>query len=107
MELQNANILLAGATGGIGSVIARQLSAAGADLTLVARDADRLDQLPVEGRRCAVDLRMPDGADAAVRAAASDGRTIDAVINENDIIENENSVIDVSTTRRGPTRSVM
>ena len=81
MELQNANILLAGATGGIGSVIARQLSAAGADLTLVARDADRLDHLPVEGRRCAVDLRMPDGADAAVRAAASDGRTINAVIN--------------------------
>lgn len=81
MDLQSAHVLLAGATGGIGSALARQLAAAGATLSLVARDADRLAQLPVDGHRFAVDLRMPDGAQQTVSEAVAHGGELHVVIN--------------------------
>ena len=50
-------------------------------LTLVARDAGRLDAVPVAGRRLAIDLRTPDGPAAAVAAAVEHAGRIDAVVN--------------------------
>jgi short-subunit dehydrogenase len=45
MELGNARILLTGATGGLGGALAHELSAAGAELLLAARDMQKLGRL--------------------------------------------------------------
>jgi len=45
MDCRNKSVLLAGATGGIGQAIAAELDRAGARLTLVGRNAERLAQL--------------------------------------------------------------
>ncbi|MEW6677832.1 MAG: SDR family oxidoreductase [Pseudomonadota bacterium] len=45
MELNNARILLTGATGGLGRALAEQLSKSGAALLLAGRDNGRLEQL--------------------------------------------------------------
>lgn len=74
-------VLVAGASGGLGSAIATQLAERGDRLTLVARDQARLDDLPVDGRRLALDLRLPDACDEAVAAAADATGGLDVVIN--------------------------
>jgi short-subunit dehydrogenase len=81
VDLLGANILLAGATGGLGTAIGRQLTDAGARLTLVSRDAARLDACTLDGRRQVADLRSPAGAEAAVAAATQDDQPIDVVVN--------------------------
>ena len=45
MKLENARILLTGATGGLGRELARQLAASGAAVLLAGRDAARLEAL--------------------------------------------------------------
>lgn len=75
------SILVAGATGGLGSAIASVLADRGDRLTLVARDRARLDDLPVDGRRLALDLRLPAACDEAVAAAAEHTGTVDVVVN--------------------------
>ena len=45
MNFKNKRIIITGATGGIGSQIAEQLSATGAKLTLVGRNSDALRQI--------------------------------------------------------------
>lgn len=79
--MQGRSVLVAGATGGLGSAIAAELVRRGATLTMVARDADRLAALPVEGRRLALDLRNPGAAVRAVTAACQHGGRLDAVVN--------------------------
>jgi len=74
------NVLVAGATGGIGSAISRELGRRGAELTLVARRADALDELNVPGRRLAIDLRSAEGCRLAVEKTTADG-PIHAVVN--------------------------
>lgn len=73
--------LIVGATGGLGSAIARELSRQGMTLTLVARDQGRLDALDVEGHRVAIDLRGPDACRAAVDAAVAHAGGLDVVVN--------------------------
>lgn len=80
-SLQNSSILIAGATGGLGSAIARELAGRGATLTLVSRRRDRLDALDVAGHRAALDLRGPDACNAAVQAALDHAGRLDAVVN--------------------------
>ena len=45
MELSNARIFVAGATGELGSALARALDAEGAELALAGRDHARLEAL--------------------------------------------------------------
>lgn len=79
--LRGASVLVAGATGGLGRAIGTALHQRGAVLTLVARNAERLGALPVDGERVALDLRTPEACDAAVNAAVAHGGRLDVVIN--------------------------
>lgn len=72
MKISGATVLLTGATGGIGRVLARRLTEAGADLIVTGRDADALDELATElgARPVRADLADPlDVAELARRCA--------------------------------------
>lgn len=77
MQLNNARILLTGATGGLGQELARQLSAAGAQLLLAGRDSARLAELSGSlSSRCSsvrADLTRPEGIAAVAGAAREFG----------------------------------
>jgi len=75
------SVLVAGATGGLGSAIAADLAARGARLTLVARDDERLAALDVPGHKLALDLRDPQACEAAIAAAHGQAGRLDVVVN--------------------------
>ncbi|WP_436498021.1 SDR family NAD(P)-dependent oxidoreductase [Actinokineospora sp. HUAS TT18] len=81
--------LITGASSGIGADYARAFAAQGADLILVARREDKLEELAAELRAkhgravdvLAADLSLPDaGRDLAARVEAL-GRTVDVLVN--------------------------
>ena len=80
-SLAGRTALVLGATGGLGSAIAECLAANGVKLTLVARDQDRLDALPVQGERVALDLRDPQACYLAIDEAVERMGSLDIVIN--------------------------
>lgn len=80
-SMSGSSVLIAGATGGLGSAIARDLSARGATLTLTSRQPERLDQLDVPGHRVALDLRHPNSCEAAVQAAVAHAGKLDVLVN--------------------------
>src|SRR5215217_4122283 len=84
-DLESAHVLVLGATGGLGSAIARRLVASGARVTLSGRHPDRLQALADElgsavVTTVAADLSMPDGPVAVVQAA-TDAAPLAGVVN--------------------------
>jgi short-subunit dehydrogenase len=77
MKVIGQSVLLTGATGGIGRVLARRLTAAGAELTVTARDAEALRALaePLGARWIAADLSDP-AAPAALAEACAGARIL-------------------------------
>jgi short-subunit dehydrogenase len=81
--------LVTGASAGIGASFARYLAAQGHDLVLVARRAERLQELAraleqAHGTRCDVvtaDLGAPDAPQAVYDAVARLGRQVDVLVN--------------------------
>jgi cyclic-di-GMP-binding biofilm dispersal mediator protein len=80
-SLEGASVLLAGATGGIGSALGAHLAKAGARLTLFARSAAKLDALDLPGPRVAGDLGDGAACVAAVDAARTHHGRLDGVVN--------------------------
>jgi short-subunit dehydrogenase len=80
MHCRNKIVLLAGATGGIGQAIARELDRAGARLILVGRNADRLQTLQdsLSGQHCAfaADINDAGQRDRIFEQCARDGLDI-------------------------------
>lgn len=80
MQLNNARILLTGATGGLGQALAQQLAADGARLLLAGRDTARLAALnaALGGEHSSVraDLTRPEGVAAAAGAAREFGANV-------------------------------
>ncbi|CAD5989527.1 SDR family oxidoreductase [Agreia sp. COWG] len=68
-QLKGSRILVVGATGALGALIAHRLAERGAVLALSGRDADRLDELEVPGEKIVAELRSGAGelVDEAVR----------------------------------------
>ncbi len=77
MQLSECRVLLTGATGGIGGVLAERLCAGGAHVLLVGRQAGRLEQLVARcaGRASSVcaDITQSAGREAVVQAAQRAG----------------------------------
>lgn len=76
--------LVTGASAGLGSEFARQLSAKGYRLVLVARRKDRLDALAAElghARAVASDLSAPGAAAALMADLTAHGETVSLLVN--------------------------
>jgi short-subunit dehydrogenase len=73
MEISGRTVLLTGATGGLGSVIARDMSRAGAQLVLSGRRTDVLERLASEldARVVTADLSEPSDVDRLVEEAGA------------------------------------
>ncbi len=79
IDLNDSNVLLCGASGGLGSALASDLHAKGARIKAVGRDEARLNASAAEDRMVA-DLRTPDACRAVVEWATSHG-PLDLMIN--------------------------
>jgi len=80
-SLAGASIVVAGASGGLGSYIARQLADLGARLTLVARDSRKLESLGIDATTVAADLRDAETGKQIVAAAVGAHGRLDGLVN--------------------------
>jgi len=69
--------LIFGASGGIGSALAKRLHQSGWTVHAVSRDATKLDSLPQDIHRIEADATRPEGAEQAVEKTGK----LDAVVN--------------------------
>lgn len=88
MSLERLRVLLTGATGGIGTAMARALAARGASLLLTARDAAALERLerslalpPGRSLAVAADLADPASRGRLVHAALGWGSGVNTLVN--------------------------
>lgn len=79
-DLRDRSIVIVGATGGLGRPIAARLADAGARLTLVGRDEERLTAAGLPGERVAVDIRLAASPARIVEAAVSAYGGIDGIV---------------------------
>lgn len=80
-ELSGKAFLVVGATGALGSRIARLLADRGADVTVSGRSADALAALDIDGAHAVVaDLREPDAPRSIVAAAAERHGRLDGLV---------------------------
>lgn len=80
-ELSGKAFLVVGATGALGSRIARLLADRGADVTVSGRSADALAALDIAGAHAvAADLREPDAPRSIVAAAAERHGRLDGLV---------------------------
>ena len=88
--LSGRNAIVTGASAGIGEATARRLAAAGANVLLVARRADRLDQLAREigpqAATLALDLGQADAAQALLDTAVARLGKVDILVNNAGIL---------------------
>jgi NADP-dependent 3-hydroxy acid dehydrogenase YdfG len=84
VEIENAVVLVTGASSGIGEATARAAAAAGARVVLVARREDRIrslaDELP-DARAVACDVTDAGQLEAAVRTAVDGYGRLDVLVN--------------------------
>jgi 3-oxoacyl-[acyl-carrier protein] reductase len=82
-SFENRRVLIFGATGGIGSALARQLAARGCQLSLVAREQVRLDALANELHAEAFNLDATDSAavERCVAEVSEKHGRVDGVVN--------------------------
>jgi len=79
-EIAGKSILIVGATGGLGSTLARELAVLGAKLTLAGRSAERLQMLGIPGAQAVGDVTQPGVAASYVRSALDANGSLDGVI---------------------------
>ena len=77
--LSGKRVVVVGATGGLGSEIAKILHAGGAKLVLVGRDAEKLQALGIPAEMFTIDLLTPGSAAALMDRIAQDGQ-IDGLV---------------------------
>jgi cyclic-di-GMP-binding biofilm dispersal mediator protein len=79
-ELQGASLLIVGATGGLGRVLASELVAKGAVVTLASRTEAGLFSLGIPGAMVAGDVTKPGVPESFVSAALEAHQRLDGVI---------------------------
>jgi short-subunit dehydrogenase len=84
--LDDSAILVVGASGGLGSEIARLLAAGGARLILSGRNQAKLDALSIPGTKLAADLTDPDAIAALVAEAISVNGRLDGIVNASGVV---------------------
>lgn len=80
MDLTDASVLVAGATGGLGTPLCHALAERGAKLTLVARDGDALAGMEVDGTVASGDIRRVEDCERVVNAAVETHGRLDGVV---------------------------
>lgn len=83
MSFENHSLVIFGATGGIGSALARQLTPLGCRLTLAARDESRLDTLAgeLQADSCRIEATDSEAVDRCLVAASEKYGRLDGVVN--------------------------
>lgn len=78
-DINGLRILVTGATGVLGGLIAKELVAKGAQLVLTGRNAENLQGTGIDAELLSVDLAVP-GAAAALIDAATAGGQLDGIV---------------------------